>query len=82
MKKSFVILTCLVALFFTFTDLAAKKKENKISTVPQMLNYPSAKIDDYRLHGGNVVLRCNLMDDIIQILPLDGIRDTLKRRCR
>lgn len=77
MKKSFVILTCLVALFFTFTDLAAKKKENKISTVPQMLNYPSAKIDDYRLHGGNVVLRCNLMDDIIQILPLDEIRDTL-----
>lgn len=78
MKKSFVILTCLIALFFTFTDLAAaKKKENRNNTVPQMLNYPSAKIDDYRLHGGNVVLRCNLMDDIIQILPLDEIRDTL-----
>ncbi|MBO4397337.1 MAG: hypothetical protein J5805_02250, partial [Bacteroidaceae bacterium] len=78
MKKSFVILTCLIALFFTFTDIAAaKKKENKNNTVPQMLNYPSAKIDDYRLHGGNVVLRCNLMDDIIQILPLDEIRDTL-----
>jgi len=33
------------------------KKKAKTVEVPQLVNYPSAELNEYRLHGGNVVIQ-------------------------
>ena len=33
------------------------KKKVKEPNMPQLLNYPSAKLSEYHLHGGNVAIR-------------------------
>lgn len=56
-KKNTLII--LLALLIAPTCMAAKKKVKKVEKVevPQLLNYPSAEISEYRLHGGNVVVQ-------------------------
>jgi thiol-disulfide isomerase/thioredoxin len=59
-KKNTLII--LLALLIAPTCMAAKKKVKKVEKVevPQLLNYPSAEISEYRLHGGNVVIQGHL----------------------
>ena len=45
-----------MAVLFAPVSLEAKKKEKK-AEVPQLQNYPSATLSEYRLHGGNVVVQ-------------------------
>lgn len=53
-KKS--IITILLAMLLIPVGMEAKKKEKK-DEVPQLLNYPSAEVSEYRLHGGEVVIK-------------------------
>ena len=56
MKKT--ILTIIFVLLLAPLSIEAKsKKKVKESEVPQMMNYPSAELSEYRLHGGNVVVQ-------------------------
>ena len=50
----------LLTVLFAPVSLEAKKKEKK-AEVPQLLNYPSAALDEYRLHGGNVVVQGHIV---------------------
>ena len=54
MKKllSAVILAMLIAPI----GMQAAKKAKKVE-VPQLQNYPSAELNEFRLHGGNVVVQ-------------------------
>ena len=54
MKKT--ILTILLAMLIAPICMEAKKKTKK-EEVPQLLNYPSVALSEYRLHGGNVVVQ-------------------------
>ena len=49
MKKS--IIAFLLALLIIPMGMEAKKKSKK-EEVPQLLNYPSADWNEYRMHGG------------------------------
>ncbi len=51
-----IILTILLAMLLAPISMEAKKKV-KEPVVPQMMNYPSAEVSEYRLHGGNVVIK-------------------------
>ena len=46
-------------------NMEAKKKEKKEKKedVPQLMNYPSAEWGEYRLHGGDVVIKGNVIVD-------------------
>lgn len=56
MKKT--ILTIIFVLLLAPLSIEAKsKKKVKESEVPQMMNYPSAELSEFRLHGGNVVVQ-------------------------
>lgn len=52
-----IILSLLIALLLMPIGVEAKKKVKKEQEVPQLLNYPSAELSEYRLHGGNVVIQ-------------------------
>ena len=54
MKKIFVAL--LLVMFFVPLKSEARKKAKK-DDVPQMANYPSAVMSEYRMHGGEVVIK-------------------------
>ena len=51
------IFAILIAMFLAPLSMEAKKKEE----VPQLLNYPSAEVSEYRLHGGNVVIKGHIV---------------------
>ena len=51
-----IILLLLFAMLLAPLGMEAKKKEKK-EEAPQLQNYPSAEWDEYRLHGGNVVVQ-------------------------
>jgi hypothetical protein len=53
------ILTILFAMLLAPASMEAKKKV-KVPEVPQLRNFPSAEISEYRLHGGNVVIQGHL----------------------
>ena len=55
MKKE--ILTLLLAMLLAPVGMEAKKKAKQEPVVPQLINYPSAELSEYRLHGGNVVVQ-------------------------
>lgn len=55
-----IILAILLAILLVPANIEAKKKV-KQPEVPQLVNYPSAEFSEYRLHGGNVVIRGNLV---------------------
>ena len=50
------IITILLAIVMAPLGLEAKKKAKTVE-VPQLINYPSAVLSEYRLHGGNVVIQ-------------------------
>ena len=55
-RKNLIVLISVFTLLITPISMEAKKKEKKVE-VPQLLNYPSAELSEYRLHGGNVVVQ-------------------------
>lgn len=55
MKKT-IIITILLTLVMAPLVMEAKKKAKTVE-VPQLVNYPSAELSEYRLHGGNVVIQ-------------------------
>ena len=59
MKKIFllILLVMLLAPLGMQAQSKAKKKVKKEQEVPQLMNYPSAELSEYRLHGGNVVFQ-------------------------
>ena len=63
MKRT-IITFVLVMLILPF-NMEAKKKEKKEKKedVPQLMNYPSAEWGEYRLHGGDVVIKGNVIVD-------------------
>lgn len=61
-----VLFTALFALLLAPLGIEAKKKVKK-EEVPQLLNYPSAKQDEYRMRGGEVVIRGHI------VLPEEAI---------
>ena len=73
MKRT-IITFVLVILILPFS-MEAKKKEKK-EEVPQLMNYPSAEWDEYRLHGGEVVIRGNvIVDDPAKLKNLNNEAD-------
>ena len=55
-----IILAILLAMLLAPVSMEAKKKEKK-GEVPQLLNYPSAELSEYRLHGGEVVIKGHIL---------------------
>lgn len=78
-KKS--IITILLAMLLIPVGMEAKKKEKK-DEVPQLLNYPSAEVSEYRLHGGEVVIKGQLAgregDELIPDEELQQLNDRFK----
>ena len=71
MNKKF-ILTILLAMLLVPVGMEAKKKDRKVE-VPQLLNYPSAELSEYRLHGGNVVVQGHI------VIPEGELPEDMKR---
>lgn len=59
--KHFITALGVIALLLCPTNIDAKKKNEKKTEVPQMANYPSAVVSEYRLHEGDVVLKSHLI---------------------
>ena len=55
------ILIILLAMLLAPVGMEAKKKVKKEAVVPQLINFPSAELGEYRLHGGNVVVKGHLV---------------------
>ena len=47
-------------MLLTPVGMEAKKKVTE-QEVPQLMNYPSAEVSEYRLHGGNVVVKGRIL---------------------
>lgn len=56
-----IIFAILLAMLLAPLGVEAKKKVKKGQEVPQLLNYPSAEVSEYRLHGGNVVVQGHIV---------------------
>lgn len=65
MKKT--ILTILLAMLIAPIGMQAKKKDKKVEVL-QLQNYPSAELNEFRLHGGNVVVQGHFV-------PPGGLKD-------
>ncbi len=61
------IITILLALLIIPMGVDAKKKGKKVE-VPQLVNYPSAEVSEYRLHGGEVFIRGRIVANDPQII--------------
>ena len=66
MKLKAIIISILALLIIPM-GVEAKKKSKK-EEVPQLLNYPSAGLDEYRLHGGEVVIRGRIVANDPQVI--------------
>ena len=67
-----IILSLLLAMLIVPLSTEAKKKEKK-EEVPQLLNYPSADWGEYRMHGGEVVIKGHvIMDDPQMVKQLNN----------
>ena len=80
MKRT-IITFVLVMLILPF-NMEAKKKEKKEKKedVPQLMNYPSAEWGEYRMHGGEVVIKGNvIVDDPAQLKKLNNNTDVIIR---
>ena len=62
-----IILSLLLAMLIAPLSMEAKKKEKK-EEVPQLLNYPSADWGEYRMHGGEVVIKGHVIIDDPQMV--------------
>lgn len=58
--KKLLLSTVFLSLLLAPVVMEAKKKEKK-TEVPQLLNYPSGELGEYRLHGGNVVIQGHIV---------------------
>ena len=56
MKRTIIILLFVMLIAPLGMEAKAKKKV-KVQEVPQLLNYPSGELGEFRLHGGNVVFQ-------------------------
>ena len=56
MNNKTIILSLLLSLLLAPISMEAKKKVKK-EEVPQLLNYPSADWNEYRMHGGEIVIK-------------------------
>ena len=82
------IITILLALVLAPVCMEAQKKSKKVKAqeVPQLLNYPSAEWGEYRMHGGEVVIKGHVKaDDPTKIKQLNNnvnviIRDYIVRK--
>ena len=70
------IIYFLLAMFLAPLGMEAKKKEE----VPQLLNYPSADWGEYRMHGGDVVIKGQVIaDDPAKIKQLNNSVEVIMR---
>lgn len=70
------IIYFLLAMFLAPLGMEAKKKEE----VPQLLNYPSADWGEYRMHGGDVVIKGQVIaDDPAKIKQLSNSVEVIMR---
>ena len=82
------IITTLLALVLAPVCMEAQKKSKrvKVQEVPQLLNYPSADWGEYRMHGGELVIKGNVtVDDPAQLKQLNNnvriiMRDYIVRK--
>ena len=73
------ILTFVLALLIIPLGMAAQKKSKKVE-VPQLLNYPSADWGEYRMHGGELVIKGNvIVDDPAELKKLNNNTDVIIR---
>ena len=56
------IIIAMIALLIIPIGMEAKKKVKK-EEVPQLLNYPSADWNEYRMHGGEMVIKGHVTAD-------------------
>lgn len=70
------IIYFLLAMLLAPLGMEAKKKEK----VPQLLNYPSADWGEYRMHGGDVVIKGQVIaDDPAKIKQLNNSVEVIMR---
>ena len=70
------IIYFLLAMLLAPLGMEAKKKEE----VPQLLNYPSADWGEYRMHGGDVVIKGQVIaDDPAKIKQLNNSVEVIMR---
>ena len=62
MNNKTIILSLLLSLLLAPISMEAKKKVKK-EEVPQLLNYPSADWNEYRMHGGEMVIKGHVTAD-------------------
>ena len=62
-----IITSLLLAMLLAPISMEAKKKEKK-EEVPQLQNYPSADWGEYRMHGGEVVIKGHVIIDDPQMV--------------
>ena len=80
-----IIIAMLLGLFIAPLSMEAKKKEKKLE-VPQLINYPSTELDEYRLHGGEVVIKGRVIAQDPEIIKkMEGrisaiVRDYIVRK--
>ena len=67
MMNKKIIFTILLAILLAPMCMEAKKKVKK-EDVPQVLNYPSAEVGEFRLHGGEVVIKGRLITQVPQMI--------------
>lgn len=85
MNKKTIILSLLLALLLAPISMEARKKAKK-EEVPQLLNYPSADWGEYRMHGGEMVIKGHVTaDDSAKLKQLSNnvriiIRDYIVRK--
>ena len=67
MNKKTIITILLALVAMTPFGVEAKKKVRTVM-VPQLTNYPSAELSEYRMHGGNVFIRGRIVANDPQII--------------
>ena len=78
--KQFITALGVIALLLCPTCIDAKKKNEKKTEVPQMANYPSSVLSEYRLHEGDIVLKSHLiLPDSVKNVPEEQLKATLKQ---
>ena len=80
MYKKIVFTLVLAMLLAPLVMEAKDKKKEKKEEVPQLLNYPSAEWGEYRLHGGELVIKGKVtVDDPTQLKQLNNNVDVIIR---
>ena len=67
MMNKKIIFTFLLAMLLVPMCMEAKKKVKK-EDVPQLQNYPSAELGEFRLHGGEALIKGRLITQDPQMI--------------